>query len=73
MAKTQTRWIVYNPETLQKIKTVTINHKSNLLYIELNEFDKKLKEQGLTAHSYEAVNQPHLSGKTFAQRIKILS
>ena len=67
-----TKWVVFNPSTFQKVKTVTIKHESNLLYRELDPFEKKLKNDGLAAHDYNSLNQDYLKGKSFREKLKCL-
>ena len=68
-------WFIFlylqNPN-FKKMKTVTIKHKSNLHYLELDPFEKELKEKGLAAHREKSINQDYLKGKTFEQKLKIL-
>ena len=49
------KWLVFNSEG-EKVKTETIKHKSNLAYIELEQFETELKEKGLYAHRKESFN-----------------
>lgn len=68
----KSKWVVFNPETFERIKTVTIEHQSNLRYFELDIFEATLKLSKLAAHDWDALNQSHLKGKSFKEKLKIL-
>ncbi len=67
-----TKWVIFDPNTFKRIRTITLKHKSNLLYVELEPFEKDLKSKGLAAHRHESLNQSFLKGKTFKEKLKIL-
>jgi hypothetical protein len=67
--RTTTKWVVFNPSTGKRIKTITIKHKNNLLYNELDPFDADLKCKGLAAQSWESLQQPFLKGMSFKERL----
>ncbi len=72
MTHTTTKWVVFNPETFKKIRTVIIKHESNLLYKELDPFEKDLLSKKLAAHNYAALKQDYLKGKSFTGKLKCL-
>ncbi len=65
----QSKWVVFNPKTFERVKTVTLKHKSNLRYLELDPFEKDLKSKGLAAHCWESLNQSYLKGKSFKEKL----
>lgn len=67
----KTRWVVFD-KTGKKIKTVTLKHKSNLYYKELEPFEKELEEQGLYAQAAESLEQDFLKGKSFKEKLLCL-
>jgi predicted HTH domain antitoxin len=66
------KWVIFDPKTYKKVKTVTIKHESNLLYKEFEPFEKELNEKNLAAHEYNSLNQDYLEGKSFKEKLKIL-
>ena len=69
---TTSKWIVYDPQTNLKVKTVTLRHTDNLHYKQLDPFDAELKKKGLSAYRQETLNQDYLKGLSFKDKIKIL-
>ena len=67
--KHKTKWVVFDPKTAKRIKTVTITHESNLLYVELDPFENDLKKKKLAAHSWESLNQSYLKGKPLKEKL----
>lgn len=68
----KTKWIIVN-SNYEKVGTKTLTHNTGALYIELDPFEKELKEKGLTAYSEETLNQEYLSGLSLKQKIKSLN
>jgi hypothetical protein len=57
------KWVVFNKQG-EKIKTVTLKHKDGAVYRELEPFEAKLLEQGLSAQRAESFEQ--FKGKRMA-------
>jgi hypothetical protein len=65
------KWIVFNNKG-ERLRTVTLKHKDNEIYKEIDLFEAKLKEQGLYAHDAECFEQDYLKGKSFIEKLKYL-
>lgn len=66
---TVTKWVVFNPATAKRIKTVTLKHPDNLLYKQLNPFEQELKKNKLAAQRKESLDQDFLIGKSFKEKL----
>ncbi len=66
------KWVVFDPRTFKRIKTVTIKHESNLLYKEMDPFEADLNKNKLAAHEFKSLNQDYLQGKSFKEKLVCL-
>jgi len=53
----------------KKIKTVTLKHKSNLYYLEIEPFEEELIKNGFYGHAKESLDQQFLKGKLFKEKL----
>lgn len=67
----KTKWIIFDNKG-NIVERKTLEHKDGRLYIELEPFEKELKKKGLYAHRAESIEQNHLKGKTFIEKLKCL-
>lgn len=67
----KSKWIVFD-KTGKRIKTVILNHPDGKHYLQLEPFEKEMKEQGLYAHRSESFEQYKGTGIPFKQQLKYL-
>jgi hypothetical protein len=67
----ETKWVVFD-EMGHMLETVTLKHKTGAIYVELEPFEKDLKDRGLFAHAYESISQRCLSNFSFKEKLERL-
>jgi hypothetical protein len=67
----KSKWVVFDKKG-KRVKTVTLTHKDNRHYIELEPFEREMESKGQYAHRLDSLTQDHLKGKPLIEKLKIL-